>query len=62
MNANSAAGNNESGLQSDLNRYKQAAEVAYRYVKTQAEDQKAKDESSFGEDTKKEPTQDKETG
>jgi hypothetical protein len=61
MNANSAEKTNGSGIQSDLNRYKQAAELAYRYVKNQAEEQKVKEESPFGDDSQKEPTQDKET-
>lgn len=61
MSANSAQKTNESGVQSDLNRYKQAAELAYRYVRNQAEEQKVKEESPFGDDSKQEPTQDKET-
>lgn len=61
MNVDSAAAQDDSGLQSDLNRYKQAAEIAYRYAKTKAEDQQSKEESPFGGDNKKEPTQNKET-
>lgn len=60
MNADSAAVQNESGLQSDLNRYKQAAELAYRYAKTKAEDQTTSGDLPFEEDNKK-LTQDKET-
>ncbi len=61
MNVDSAALQDNSGLQSDLNRYKQAAEIAYRYAKTKAEDQQSKEESPFEGDDKKGPTQNKET-
>lgn len=61
MNANSVAQQNQSGIQSDLNRYKQAAELAYQYARNRADDQSAETKSPFEEDNKKEPTQDKET-
>jgi hypothetical protein len=61
MNPDSAAQQNQSGIKSDLDRYKQAAELAYRYAKTQADEQQVKEESPFEEEDKKEPTQDKET-
>lgn len=61
MKVNSAAVNNESGLQSDLNRYKQAAEMAYQYVKNREEKPVKEEQSSFDEKEDKEPTQDKES-
>jgi hypothetical protein len=60
MNPNSAAEQNQSGIESDLGRYKQAAELAYRYARNQADEKKVKEESPFDEEDKKEPTQDKE--
>lgn len=54
MNADSAAVRDQSGLQNDLNRYKQAAEVAYQYAKTKAEEKnQQKEQSPFGEDKEK---------
>lgn len=61
MKVNSAAVNDESGIQSDLNRYKQAAEVAYQYVKNREEKPVKEEQSPFGEKEDKEPTQDKES-
>jgi hypothetical protein len=61
MNPKFAAQQNQSSIQSDLNRYKQAAELAYRYARDRVEKQKVKEKSPFGEEDKKEPTQDKET-
>lgn len=52
MNTDSAATRDESGIQTDLNRYRQAAELAYRYAKTKVEDEQQKEESPFGEDKK----------
>ncbi len=60
MNPDSAAQQNQSSIESDLSRYKQAAELAYRYARNQADEKKVKEESPFDEEDKKEPTQDKE--
>lgn len=62
MNAESAAVRDESGIQTDLNRYKQAAEVAYRYAKTKAEEKNQQKEQSPFEEDKEETAQTKEEG
>lgn len=56
MNPNSAVQQNDSGLQTDLSRYKQAAELAYRYAKDRADKQQPeeKESSSPFEEEKKE--------
>lgn len=59
MNSDSAAEQKQPSVEADLNRYKQAAELAYRYAKNQA-DEKLKENPSFEEETSKEPTKDKE--
>lgn len=56
MNTNSVAQQDQSGIQSDLNRYKQAAELAYQYVKKRTDDQSTENKSPFEEDSKKELT------
>jgi hypothetical protein len=61
MSPDSAAQQNQSGIESDLSRYKQAAELAYRYAKTRADEQQVKEKSPFEEEDKKESTQNKET-
>jgi hypothetical protein len=60
MNADSADNKSDSGLSFDLNRYKQAAELAYRYARTKADEQTKKENSPFDGETKKEPTNSKE--
>lgn len=61
MNPESAAQANQSNIETDLSRYKQAADLAYRYAKNQVEEQKAQEASPFEEEDKKRPTKDKDT-
>ena len=61
MKVNSAAVNNKSAIQSDLNRYKQAAEVAYQYVKNREEKPVKEEQSPFDEKEDKESTRDNES-
>jgi uncharacterized protein YkwD len=52
MANDSAPQQNDSSLKADLNLYKQAADIAYRYAKGKATAETKEEESPFDETTK----------